>query len=206
MKRSIGRVPALDAIGRLAAGLAACALILLSSGADAAAQGNYLLRSGDTIAISVLEDPGMDQTALIRPDGRISLPIIGSVEAQGMTAEELQAMISKQLVASFATRPTVTVSLVATQDPEFPSVYVIGQVGAPGRIEMQNPLTLLQALAMAGGPGPFAATQRISLRRTMLDGSAVVMFDYDAIEQGTGQDVSLEEGDIIVVPERGIFE
>lgn len=187
--------------------LALVAVAICAAGVTGAtAQERYLLRSGDTIAVSVLEDPGMDQTALIRPDGRISLPIVGSVLAEGMTAEELQEMISKELVKSFVTAPTVTVALVQTEDEEFPSVYVIGQVNAPGRIEMQNPLTLLQALAMAGGPGPFAATGRISLRRAALDGSQVLMFDYDAVEQGGGQDLSLVEGDVIVVPERGIFE
>ena len=171
------------------------------------AQDRYILKKGDRIAVSVLEDPLMDQTSLVRPDGRISLPIVGSVLAEGMTPEDLQAIIAKNLRKTFAAEPTVTVSLVETEDDVLAAVYVVGQVNEPGRVDMEAPLTVLQALAVAGGPGPFAATERILIRKRQGNDENVVTFNYKAYERGEGgSDIMLTEGDVIVVPERTLFD
>lgn len=190
---------------RLLAGL--LAIMALTAGlTTAAADERYLLRSGDRIAVSVLEDPLMDQTSLIRPDGRISLAIAGSILAEGLTAEELQEMIAQRLRKSFVEKPTVIVALLETEEADPPAVFILGQVNSPGRVPMEEPLTLLQALAMAGGTATFAATERIYVRRSGGGGDEVLSFDYDAIEQGAGADIRLREGDVIVVPERGLFD
>jgi len=186
----------------------------LSSAVDA--QERYLLQKGDRISVSVMEDPGLDQTSLIRPDGLISVPIAGAVTAAGRTPEQLQSTIASRLSSTFAVRPTVTVALLERfEEPEelpeeeiIPVVYVLGQVGAPGTIPMKKPLSLLQALAIAGGPGAFAATDRISVRRGTGDAEIVTTFNYEAVEDGgaVGGNIELVEGDVIIVPERGLFD
>lgn len=192
------------------------ALLVFAIGRPVDAQDGdrYLLQKGDRIAVSVMEDPGLDQTSLIRPDGFISLPIAGAVEAAGRTPEQLQRAVANRLSSTFAVRPTVTVALLEQfqadeeEEEDFPVIYVLGQVGAPGQIEMKKPLSLLQALAIAGGPGAFAATKRISVRRGSGASEIVTMFDYDAIEDGSavGGNVELADGDVVIVPERGLFD
>jgi polysaccharide export outer membrane protein len=186
---------------------------LLFAGEPVAAQDSYILKAGDRIGVSVMEDPVMDQTSLIRPDGRISIPIAGSVTAAGETPEELQRKIANRLSSTFTFTPTVTVSLLATAEdviePEdVPFIYILGQVANPGRIEMAKPITLVQALAVAGGPGPFAATRKIFVRRTGQSEEVATTFDYEAFEDGGSLvgDILLQDGDVIVVPERGLFD
>lgn len=190
-------------------------MVVLTGGAATAA--DYLLQFGDRVEITVLEDASLNRQALIRPDGKISMPLAGTITAAGLTPEQLQGAIRKGLSRDFVGTPTVTVALVGVapetptgpDEPEIPpSVYVVGQVANPGRIAMDAPMTLLQALAISGGPGVFAATSRIQLRRTVDGADTLMLFDYAQIEDGTGlpAPVELVDGDVIVVPERDLFE
>lgn len=168
----------------------------------------YRLQVGDRIEVTVLEDPTLDRRMLVRPDGRVSMPIAGSLVAAGRTPEELQSVVISSLKSSFAFEPTVTVSVTEADETVLPAVYVIGQVSAPGRIELRQPLTLLQALAIAGGPTPFAATSRIQIRRGADDAESILTYDYGAVEDGLSgvRNLSLLDGDVIIVPERGLFD
>jgi polysaccharide export outer membrane protein len=84
----------------------------------------------------------------------------------------------------------------------------MGEVGAPGRYDLERPVDVLQALAIAGGPGAFAARNRIQVRRQAADGERVMLFDYESLEDGATprQLVELRDGDVIIVPERGLFD
>ncbi len=172
----------------------------------------YMLQPGDTVDISVLEDSSLNRQVLVRPDGRISLPLAGTITAEGRSPEELQAEIRNRLADDFIEPPTVTVSLtgtsVAEEELDVVSIYVIGQVGSPGRFEVDGPVDVLQALALAGGPGIFAAKSRIQIRRrTEAGGETVTLFDYTAVEEGIGVELQvIDDGDVVVVPERGLFE
>lgn len=176
----------------------------------------FVLGRGDVIDISVLEDSSLSRQVLVRPDGKISMPLAGSLQAEGRTPEQLQSDIREQLAKDFIEPPTVTVSLVrvaeagapGTEEIDLQSIYVLGQVGSPGRFDVTEPLDVLQALALAGGPGVFAATSRIQIRqRDENGGETVKLFDYDAIEDGAGAPFfELGDGTVIFVPERGIFE
>lgn len=192
--------------------LAVICMIVLLQAVAAFAQDRpdtYRIEPGDQLGVSVLEDPGLNTTVLVRPDGRIALPLVGTILAKGRTPEEVQAAIRRGLARDFVTPPTVTVSLLslgATQS--VPSFFILGEVGSAGRYEMRDPVDLLQALALAGGPGIFAAKSRIQLRRKEGGAEAVYIFDYDLIEEGITPtaNIELRDGDVIVIPQRGLFE
>ena len=181
---------------------------------DASAQ-DYKLKTGDVIQIEVLEDSTLNRNAIVLPGGQISLPLVGSVAAGGRTLADVQQDISAQLAQSFATAPTVYVTLSALAErlppgtPATIDVFVVGAANAPGRLEMPPRSTLLQAVAMAGGMSPFAAKKRIQLRRTDSNGNEkTYRLNYEAIEagEGAGGSTQLVDGDVIIVPQRKLFE
>ena len=188
-------------------------VLTVPEGADA--QG-YVVQVGDRLDISVLEDPGLNRTVLVRPDGRITMPLAGSIVAAGSSPEALQTRIQSALSSQFVQPPTVTVSLVSLGQapagtvPEgaLARVYVLGQVGSPGPYEVALPMDILQVLAIAGGPATFAARKRIQVRRRGTDGETLFLFDYDSIERGEvpSTPITIADGDVILVPERRLFE
>lgn len=196
----------------LAALLALLLVPLLAVSALAQAEGGYRLRPGDVLSIEVVEDAGLNRSALIAPDGRITLPLAGSVTAAGRTVEAVQADLVQRLTGSFATAPTVFVSidqlaqdLPATAADEVTiDIYVVGEVAGAGRLDVKPGTTVLQAFAQMGGFTPFAATKRLQLRR----GAKIWHLNYKAIEAGTSRagDTMLQAGDVIVVPQRRLFE
>ncbi len=172
----------------------------------------YRLQPGDTLAITVLEDETLNRAALVLPDGRVSVPLAGSVAAAGQTVEAVERTIADRLASNFAVRPNVFVSVTGVAeevDVLFP-VYVLGRVGDPGLREVEAGTTLLQAVALAGGFDRFAATKRIQLRRMdMATGQEqLYVFNYNAVERGGAIQsmITLREGDVLLVPERRLFE
>lgn len=177
----------------------------------------YRLSPGDTILINVLEDPELDREVLILPDGRISMPIAGSMIAAGRTPVQLESIISKRLRKNFVRPPSITVSVGALapeddEDEDLQEVFVLGEVASPGRFEYdaESPISVLKALSLAGGVGPFAARSRIQVREIREGTETLRLFDYDNAEDGlinTARDLDvLQDGAVIVVPERGLFE
>jgi polysaccharide export outer membrane protein len=190
--------------------LAALALFLAAPLAWAQSAG-YRIQPGDTLAITVLEDDSLNQQSLVTPDGRISVPLAGTVQAAGRTVESIESTIADRLASNFAVRPSVFVSVVTVQNPDdtFP-IYVIGQVEEPGLVEVLPGTTLLQAVALAGGLDRFAATKRIQLRRadSKTGQERLFLFNFKAVERGGAitSMITLREGDVIIVPERRLFE
>ncbi|MGR3465609.1 polysaccharide biosynthesis/export family protein [Limimaricola sp.] len=189
----------------------------LDPGGAARAQQAYRIQPGDSLRIEVIEDDALNRTVLVAPDGWITLPLAGSVQAGGRSVPQLQAALARALAANFASLPNVFVSLAARAeriapvrpDPVTQDVYVLGEVATPGRIEIEPGTSVLQLLARVGGFTRFAASRRIQLRRVDAAGvERIYTLDYDAILQGrspNGQAL-LTAGDVIVVPERGLFE
>ncbi len=187
--------------------------------APSQAQDGYKLRPGDVLRIEVVEDAGLSRQALIAPDGRVTLPLAGSVKASGRTLEEVQSDLIARLTPSFAAPPTVFVSIDRLSDrsgggtgggtggsrggPTI-DVYVLGEAGKSGRVEMKPGTTVLQALAQIGGFTKFAAKKRVQVRR----GSQTYNINYVAIENGASNagDMVLTSGDVIIVPQRKLFE
>ena len=204
--------------------LAILALILaliLPGVPPAQAQDPYRLQAGDIVEITVIEDPNLNRRVLVGPDGRISLPLAGSVVAAGRTLGQIESSVQAGLAGNFVRPPTVSASLVALAPPPLPeaeeleeielfSVYVLGEVLRPGRYdyESEKPISVLQALALAGGPGVFADRDEIQIRNVEDGAEKIRIFNYDAVEEGLGAmlAITLSDGAIIVVPERGLFD
>lgn len=182
----------------------------------ASAQSSYRVQQGDILTIEVLEDPELSRSTVVLPDGNFSFPYAGTLRAGGRTVSQIESSIRGAISSNFANPPTVFVSVQPAErepeepeEPEMIKIYMLGEVGTPGLVELEPGSTILHAIAMAGGPSRFAATKRIQLRRTDSRGrQSVSTLNYKAMSQGAGlrQDVILKDGDVILVPERRLFE
>ena len=189
-------------------------LVLLAALAAAPAafaqSASYRIQPGDQLAVTVLEDDTLNRQVLVLPDGRISVPLAGSVRASGQTVESVEKTIADRLASNFAVRPSVFVSVTGvTEEEETFPIYVMGQVGNAGQLQVEAGTTLLQAVALAGGLDRFAATKRIQLRRTDSSGQQkLYLFNFRAVEQGgaISSMITMREGDVVIVPERHLFE
>jgi polysaccharide biosynthesis/export protein len=175
----------------------------------------YRVRAGDVLQIEVLEDATLNRSAIVLPDGQISLPVAGSIRVAGRSLAQVQAELASRLAPGFASPPTVFVTLSALAERPAPSaprtiaIFVLGAANAPGKVEVAPGTTFLQAIAQAGGLSPFAAKKRIQLRRVDKSGAEqIYKLDLDAIERGVsgGGSTRLVAGDVIVVPQRKLFE
>ena len=191
--------------------LLATLVALLAAPLAYAQSAGYRIQPGDQLAITVLEDETLNRQLLVLPDGSISVPLAGTVNAAGRSVDAVESAIADRLASNFAVRPSVFVSVTSVSDTglTFP-IYVVGQVGDPGMREVEAGTTLLQAIALAGGLDRFAATKRIQLRRTdpATGQERLYIFNYKAVERGGAIQsmITMREGDVIVVPERHLFE
>jgi polysaccharide export outer membrane protein len=192
-------------------------LIALVAASAASAQTDFRIGPGDTVRIEVLEDPSLNREVLVLPDGSLSFPLAGAVQAGGQTTTQLESAVASALAPNFATTPTVSVSVAglapraATGSARTIDVFIMGQVAnGGGLVQVERGTTVLQALALSGGFTRFAATKRIQLRRTdpQTGAQSVYNIDYRAIEQGASSigGTVLADGDVIIVPERRLFE
>lgn len=181
-------------------------LTLVFSSTFAAAQ-DYRVQPGDTLRIEVIEDSSLNRSVLVSPDGRISLPGAGAIRAGGRTLEQIQRSLADSLEPNFVTRPNVYVDLEALapeEEDETIAIFVVGEGTTVGQVDVEPGTTLLQAFAAFGGFTNFAATKRIQLRR----GSDIYLIDYTKILDGTSTNgaVRMREGDVIIIPQRKLFE
>jgi len=158
----------------------------------------YLLGSEDTIEVSVWKEPELTKQMVVRPDGKISYPLLGDLQAAGRTVKQLQTEIQKRL-EKYVTDVNVTVILVRAQ---YYKIYVTGKVNKPGEFPVGQAPTVMQAIAMAGGLTPFASPRKIIILRKVAGKDEVFSFDYKAVSRGNNleQDRALVPGDVVVVP------
>lgn len=157
----------------------------------------YRLGPGDKLRVEVYREAQLSQSLQVRPDGRITLPLIGDVPATGKTPGELRESITTSL-KEYVTNPVVT---VIVQEAIAAQVYVIGEVSAPGAQVMQGPLTALQALAQAGGLKDFADKNDIRILRKGTSGiTQTLPFNYKDALKGRIEPLYLQPGDTVVVP------
>ena len=164
------------------------------SAADTSA--DYRLVSGDKLRIEVYKDAQLSQSLQIRPDGKITLPLVGDVGAAGRTSTELRDSIASSL-KEYITNPVVTVIVVETVPPVY---YVMGEVNDPGPQTLTGQVTVLQALSAAGGFKDFAKTKDIRIQRKTPTGVTTLRFNYKEAIEGHGKPVYLLPGDTIIVP------
>ena len=194
------------------------ALLGLFIATTAMAQDDYQIRPGDTLRVEVLEDPQLNRNVLVLPDGRFSFPFAGTVAAGGRSIGDVERSIANGIASNFATRPNVFVSVQSLRERRPSSggvaarrmeIFFVGEVNTPGAKTVAPGTTFLQAIAQSGGFTRFAALKRVQLRRTGPDGrSNVYTVNYKAIANGAemANDIRLQSGDVILVPQRRLFE
>jgi polysaccharide biosynthesis/export protein len=193
------------------------ALILLcATGVAAAAQEiTYRLQVGDRIAITVWQDERLNREITIGPDRNVSMPLVGHIHAVGLTLPALEQAIRQRLQPNYEVDLDVNVALLGTDStvvtlPQFTAgtIFVTGEVNSPGPHVIHPQTNVMQAIALAGGLGPFAAKRRIQIRRTVQGQQLLYTFNFRAVESGhaTEHNIILQPGDVIYVPERWLLE
>ena len=163
-----------------------------------AAGSNYLIGAQDVLDINVWKEPELTKTVPVRPDGKISLPLLNDVQAGGLTPTQLSQSITEKLKRYIA-EPQVTVIVTIMNSQR---VYLIGQVMRPGAYPLLPGMTVLQAISSGGGLAQFANSKKIFLTRTEDGKPKKYMFNYKDVMEGRApdQDIPLKAGDTIVVP------
>jgi len=164
-------------------------------GARATAPETYRIGPEDTLQITVWKNNDISRSVLVRPDGKISLPLVNDVQAAGLTPLELRAELTRKLAEYM---PTPEVSVIVSDIKSF-KVSVIGEVGKPGRYELKGWVTVLDVLALAGGFTQFASRSRIVILQS--DGKTMkrIPFNYNKVA-GEQENFYLRNNDIILVP------
>lgn len=158
---------------------------------------DYKLVVGDKLRVEVYRDEHMSQSLQVRPDGKITLPLVGDVIAAGKTPAALRDSLATSL-KEYITNPVVTVIVVEAQPR---TIAVIGEVNAPGTHPlMKTETTVIEALAMAGGFKDFANTKNITIQRTTPTGTRMIKFNYKDAIKSEGKQMCVEPGDVIIVP------
>jgi polysaccharide export outer membrane protein len=170
----------------------------ISAADDPMAIDAYLIQPGDVLEVSVWKEENMLKQVLVRPDGGLSFPLAGDVQASGKSVVELQSLITERLT-KYIPDPVVTVS---TQQLNGNKVYVIGKVARPGEFVASRYMDVVQALSVAGGMTPYAAANKIKILRRENGNLTAIPFRYGDIEKGEHleQNIVLQSGDVILVP------
>src|ERR1700756_751336 len=156
--------------------LIALILVLLAWGSAATAQTvaptTITLKPGDTLNISVLQDPKLDRSVVVDPNGQIAFPLAGHITANGLTPQRLEKVLKARLKRNYKDDDLdVTVALANAARPDIPEddlkpkIFITGEVQRPGPYPIRQATTLVQAISLAGGLGPFAAKKQIQVHR-----------------------------------------
>jgi polysaccharide biosynthesis/export protein len=158
----------------------------------------YLIGAQDVLDVSVWKEPDLSRQVPVRPDGKISLPLLNDVQAVGLTPTQLASQITTGL-EKFMTAPQVTVIVSQINSQR---IYILGEVGRPGAYVLLPGMTILQALSNAGGFSAFANQKNIYVLRQENGKQQKLFFNYREVITGrkTEQDVELKPSDTIVVP------
>jgi len=160
---------------------------------------DYIIGPSDTLSINVWKDSELSRIVTVRPDGKISLPLVGELEVSGLTASNVQRLITQRLT-EYVSTPQVT---VIVQDVKSQTFVMLGKIGKPGAYPLGKPITILEAIANAGGLQDFAKGGKIYVMRHRDGGTTETLhFDYRKVIKGKNleQNVLLKNGDTIVVP------
>jgi polysaccharide biosynthesis/export protein len=159
---------------------------------------DYVIGPEDVLTVVFWREKDLSAEVAVRPDGKISLPLLNDVQAAGMTPEELRGHLTTA-AAKFVTDPTVTVVVKAINSRK---VFITGQVTKPGPYALTGPTTVMQLIAMAGGVHEFADSKNITILRTEDGKPMAIRFNYKEVEKRKNlkQNIELKPGDTIIVP------
>lgn len=159
---------------------------------------DYLIGAGDMLEILVWREPDISRTIRVRPDGKISLPLVDDIRAANSTLPQLKDRITKAL-AAYVENPSVYVML---QENRSKKIYIVGMVNAPGEYVLEKETTVLQAIAMARGFSEWAKKDDIVIMRRDQQEQFRIEFDYDRVVSGKDikQNILLNPDDVIIVP------
>jgi polysaccharide export outer membrane protein len=160
----------------------------------------YVIGPQDVLGINFWRDTDMTGDVTVRPDGRITLPLVGDVQAAGLTPEALKKKIEAVAAPLFKEQPAITV-VVRTINSR--KVFITGNVTNPGAHVLTGPLTVMQLISLAGGVTEFGKKNKITVIRTEAGGKQIVMpFNYEDVSKGKNiaQNIILQPGDTVVVP------
>jgi len=158
----------------------------------------YRLQAGDILDISVWKEQDLQREVLVRPDGSFSFPLAGDIDARGKTVEDVRLILIDHLQKYV---PTPAVS-VAVKQIGGNRIYVVGKVNKAGDFPLTNPLDVMQAISLAGGPTPYARINNIVILRRHNGRQQLFRFQYSDVARGRtlSQNIQLESGDTVVVP------
>jgi polysaccharide export outer membrane protein len=157
----------------------------------------YVIGREDVIAVEVWKDPSLSAKVPVRPDGKISLPMIGEVQAEGRTAGDLKSEITQRL-KPMVEQPVVSVMVSEINAAKF---YVLGEVAHPGAFPVRGQVSVIQALALAGGPTEYADPRSVVVIRPGRNGKeARYKVDAKDVLAGHARALPLEPGDTVYVP------
>jgi polysaccharide export outer membrane protein len=159
---------------------------------------DYKIGPQDVVRIDVWKEPDISRTIPVRPDGKISLPLLNDVQASGLTAMQLASALHDSL-SKYLTNPQVTVTVTEINSRR---VYITGEVAHAGALPLLPNMTVLQALSSAGGFTQFARPKNIYILRTEGGKQVKHPFNYKEVVKGNlpEQNILLQPGDVIVVP------
>ncbi len=165
---------------------------------DAPIAAGYRLQPGDVLQIVVWKETDLQSETLIRPDGGISFPLAGDLQAAGLTTAELRAELETR-VRKLIPDAVVTVSVKA---PNGNQIFVIGKVNKPGAYPLLRPIDVTQALSLAGGATPFASPDKIRVLHRNGSHQTSIRFRYSDVARGRNldQNILLQSGDTVIVP------
>lgn len=182
------------------------ALLLFQAGATYAqdqktpdtSAADYVIGPGDMLEISVWKEEALTKAVVVLPDGRISFPLIGELQAAGRPISDLKKDIAAK-IAKYAPKEEVNLEVKQVNSM---LIYIIGRVNSPGRFVLNTNVNVLQALTIAGGLNPFAKRNKIKVFRQENGKTTILEFSYDDVTDGEKleQNIILKRGDVIVVP------
>ena len=158
----------------------------------------YRIGPEDVLEIFVWKEPDLQREVLVRPDGGISFPLAGDLEAAGKTPVEVQEELTRRLQKYI---PDAVVTVTVTKVAGY-RIFVVGKVNNPGQYVVGRYVNVLQALTLAGGLTPYASENKIKIVRKKGDGEITFPFHYSAVKKGQNleENILLQSGDVVVVP------
>ena len=158
----------------------------------------YIVQPGDILEISVWKEKDLQRDVVVLPDGSLSFPLAGEIQASGKTVEQLRKDLATRL-AKYIPGAVVTVSAKQIQGNK---IYVLGKVNRPGEYAASRYVDVMQALSIAGGVTPFAAVNSIQVLRRVNGVQTAIPFKYSKVESGSNleSNIILQSGDVVVVP------